>query len=81
MTAYPDRFYRLTIEKYSGGKWKTYKTGSFGLDSKGKSETWITGYYKAGLRFRVRAEYGVSTYSDKVNAKTYGAWSYYTYAK
>ena len=81
MTYYPDRFYRLVIQKHSGGTWKAFKTASFDLNTKGTSETWITGYYAAGLRFRVRAEYGTSAYSDKVNAKTYGTWRYYTYAK
>jgi hypothetical protein len=81
MTAYPNRYYRLAIEKYSGGRWKSYKTAALSLDSKGKSEAWITGYYPAGSKFRVRAEYGVLRNSDKVNAKTYGTWRYYTYAK
>ncbi|GIF25100.1 hypothetical protein BJ973_007355 [Actinoplanes tereljensis] len=81
MTAYPNRFYRLVVEKYSGGKWKSYKTALLGLDSKGKSIATITGYYPAGTRFRVHSEYGVTANTDTVNAKTYGAWRYYTYAK
>lgn len=81
MTAYPGRYYRLAVEKYSGGKWKSYQTATLSLDSKGRSEAWITGYYAAGSKFRVRAEYGVLRNSDKVNTKTYGSWRYYTYAK
>ncbi|GAA2636719.1 YncE family protein [Paractinoplanes durhamensis] len=81
MTPYPGRFYRLVVEKYSGGKWKPFKNALLSLDSKGTSVAWITGYYPAGQKFRVRAEYGVTANTDKINAKTYGGWKYYTYAK
>lgn len=81
MTAYPDRYYRLVVQKYSGGKWKSFATTLLPLDAKGKSVSSFTGYYPAGAKFRVRAEYGVTRYSDKLNLKTYGSWQYYTYAK
>jgi hypothetical protein len=29
----------------------------------------------------MRAQYATGSYGDRVNAKTYGAWKYFTYAK
>ncbi|MBO3740101.1 YncE family protein [Actinoplanes flavus] len=81
MTAYPNRFHRLVIQRYKNGKWTAFQGATLGLDKYGVSEAWITGYYPAGQRFRVRAEYGNSPYGDKINATTYGSWKYYTYAK
>ncbi|GGN46755.1 hypothetical protein GCM10010109_82260 [Actinoplanes campanulatus] len=81
MTAYPNRFHRIVIQRYKNGKWTAFESATIGLNQYGVSEAWITGYYPAGMRFRVRAEYGNSPYSDKINATTYGTWRYYTYAK
>ncbi|GAA2845927.1 hypothetical protein Acy02nite_47620 [Actinoplanes cyaneus] len=81
MTAYPKRYYRFVFQRYTGGKWKPFRTSYASLDSRGKSSIELTGKYPAGARFRMRAEYATGNYGDRVNAPTYGAWKYFTYAK
>ncbi|GIE33601.1 hypothetical protein Ait01nite_066460 [Actinoplanes italicus] len=51
------------------------------IDSTGSSTVRFTGTYKAGTKWRVRSEYIWSGSGDNVNARTYGARTYFTYTK
>jgi hypothetical protein len=81
MTHYPNRIERTVIQRYSGGKWRSYASGYFKLVN-GKSELIYEGTFKAGQRYRVRSEYIAGALGrDSVNYTTYGAWKYWTFTK
>ncbi|MEU4693086.1 hypothetical protein [Actinoplanes sp. NPDC023714] len=81
MTPYPGRKQRLTFERYSGGKWVAWKTGTFKLNAAGKYTFTLTGTHKTGVKYRVRAAYLTGTSGDSANYTTYGAWRYFTFTK
>ncbi|GAA4590536.1 hypothetical protein BJY16_009266 [Actinoplanes octamycinicus] len=81
MTPYPGRYQRLTFEKYSGGKWVAWKSGSFKLSSAGKYTYTLTGTHTTGVKYRVAAAYLYGTSGDKANYTTYGSWKYFTFTK
>ncbi len=79
MTPYPGRTERLTFEKYSGGKWVAWKTGTYKLSSAGKYTFTLTGTHTTGVKYRVRAAYLTGTSGDSANYSTYGSWKYFTF--
>ncbi|MEV0900977.1 hypothetical protein [Actinoplanes sp. NPDC049802] len=81
VTPYPNRTARTVVQYYSGGTWKTWRTVTTKLTSTGKATLTIAGNYKAGVKWRARAEYLYGTSGDKVHHTTAGAWKYYTFTK
>ncbi|GIF40721.1 YncE family protein [Actinoplanes xinjiangensis] len=81
VTPYPNRTARTVVQYYSGGRWKTWRTVTTKLSSTGKATLTLTGTYRAGVKWRARAEYLYGTSGDKVNATAAGAWKYYTFTR
>jgi hypothetical protein len=81
MTPYPGRKQRLVFEKYSGGKWVAWKTGTFKLTAAGKYTFTLTGTHATGVKYRVRAAYLTGTSGDSANYTTYGSWKYFRFTK
>jgi hypothetical protein len=81
MTPYPGRKERLTLERYSGGKWVAWKSGTYKLSSAGKYTYTLTGTHTTGVKYRVRASYLTGTSGDSANYSTYGSWRYFTFTK
>ncbi|MFI1995937.1 hypothetical protein [Actinoplanes sp. NPDC020271] len=79
MTWNAGRKQKLTFEYYSGGKWKSWRSGLFPLSKAGKSIYTLTGTNKTGVRYRVRTAYLPGTSGDSLNYTTYGAWKYFTF--
>ncbi|BEL10823.1 hypothetical protein Q0Z83_090140 [Actinoplanes sichuanensis] len=78
---YPNRTVRTVVQYYSGGAWKTWRTVTTKLTSTGRATLTVDGTYKAGVKWRARAEYLYGTSGDKINATSAGAWRYYTFTK
>jgi hypothetical protein len=81
MTAYKDRYQRLTLEVYYQGKWYSGGSQYFELDAKGKSKIWLEGPHETGLRMRMRSSYVKGSAGDSLNATTHGAWKYFIFTK
>ncbi|GGN35011.1 hypothetical protein GCM10010109_58610 [Actinoplanes campanulatus] len=81
VTPYPNRTVRTVVQYHSGGKWKTWRTYTTKLTGTGKATVVVPGNYKAGVKWRARAEYLYGTSGDKVNYSTVGDWRYYTFTK
>ncbi|MFI1995943.1 hypothetical protein [Actinoplanes sp. NPDC020271] len=79
MTYSAGRKQKLSVEYYSGGKWKTFKSALLPLNKAGKSVYTLTGSHKTGVRYRVRAAYLPGTSRDSFNYTTYGSWKYFTF--
>ncbi|GIM97851.1 hypothetical protein Ato02nite_096440 [Paractinoplanes toevensis] len=75
MTAFPKRKQYLTVEYYSGGKWRVAKAGYYTM------AVTFTGTHKIGVKYRVRAAYVGGKSGDTINATTYGAYRYFTFTK
>ncbi|MBW6432877.1 hypothetical protein KZ829_03860 [Actinoplanes hulinensis] len=78
---YPNRTLRTVVQYYSGGKWKTWRTVTTKVSAKGYATLTVAGTYKAGVKWRARAEYLYGTSGDNVNYTTAGTWRYYTFTK
>lgn len=81
MTPYPGRTERLIFQKYAGGKWVAWKTGTYKLSSAGKYTYTLKGTHKTGVKYRVSAAYLTGTSGDRANYTTYGAWKYLIFSK
>ncbi|MET3428107.1 hypothetical protein BJ973_007319 [Actinoplanes tereljensis] len=75
MTSSAKRKQYLTVEYYSGGKWRVAKAGYFGMS------VTFNGTHKVGVKYRVRAAYISGKSGDTINATTYGAYRYFTFTK
>ncbi|MEV4343649.1 hypothetical protein AB0J83_04130 [Actinoplanes sp. NPDC049596] len=81
MTPYPGRKQRLTIEAYSGGKWKAQRVLYLPLNSAGQSAFTLTGTHPVGGKFRARTDYVTTSSGDSVNYTTGSAYYYFTFTK
>ncbi|MEV4343642.1 hypothetical protein AB0J83_04095 [Actinoplanes sp. NPDC049596] len=81
MTSYPGRKQRLTIEAYSGGKWKAQRVLYLPLNSAGQSAFTLTGAHPTGVYYRVRADYITTSSGDNVNYSTASPYYYFTFTK
>ncbi|MBB4738291.1 sugar lactone lactonase YvrE [Actinoplanes octamycinicus] len=81
MTPSAGRKQRLTIEYYSAGKWRPWKTATLKLTSTGKSTYTLTGTHKTGIKYRVRSGYINGTSGDSLNYTSYGPYRYFTFTK
>ncbi|BBH65878.1 hypothetical protein ACTI_25630 [Actinoplanes sp. OR16] len=79
MTAYPNRKQQLVFEKFSGGKWVAWKSGTYKLSTAGKYTYTLTGTHSTGVKYRVRAVYVTGTSGDSANYTTYGSWRYFRF--
>ncbi|MFI5938497.1 hypothetical protein [Actinoplanes sp. NPDC051494] len=81
MTPYPGRTERLTFQKYAGGKWVAWKTGTYKLSSAGKYTYTLTGTHQTAVKYRVSAAYLTGTSGDRANYTSSGAWKYFIFSK
>ncbi|GAA2845862.1 hypothetical protein Acy02nite_47530 [Actinoplanes cyaneus] len=81
MTPYPRRTERLIFQRYAGGKWVAWKSGTYKLSSAGKYTYTLTGTHKTGVKYRVSAAYLTGTSGDRANYTTNGAWKYFIFSK
>jgi hypothetical protein len=81
MTPYPGRTERLTFQKYTGGKWVAWKSGTYRLSSAGRYTYTLTGTHKTGVKYRVSAAYLTGTSGDRANYTMSGAWKYFVFSK
>ncbi|MFG1995658.1 hypothetical protein ACGFJ7_37365 [Actinoplanes sp. NPDC048988] len=81
MTPYPGRKQRLTLEVYSGGKWKAWRVLYLPLNAAGKSAFTLTGTHAVGAKYRARAGYVTTSSGDTVNYTNYSPYYYFTFTK
>ncbi|MFG1995659.1 hypothetical protein ACGFJ7_37370 [Actinoplanes sp. NPDC048988] len=81
MTPYPGRKQRLTLEVYSGGKWKAWRVLNLPLNAAGKSAFTLTGTHAVGAKYRARTGYVTKTSGDTVNYTNYSPYYYFTFTK
>ncbi|MFJ3798457.1 YncE family protein [Streptomyces sp. NPDC090088] len=79
MTPYPGRKYKVELQRYYQGTWRTTHTEYLTLGSSGKDTLELTGTPPTGIRFRIRSSYIDTTSGDNVNSTTHGAWKYLTF--
>ncbi|MGW7380723.1 Ig-like domain repeat protein [Streptomyces sp. NPDC054794] len=76
MTPYPGRKYKVEMQGYYQGAWRTTHSAYLVLGSGGKDTLELTGTPPTGVRFRVRSSYIDTTSGDNVNSTTHGTWKY-----
>jgi hypothetical protein len=76
MTAYPGRKYKVEMQGYYQGAWRTTHSEYLVLGSGGKDTLELTGTPPTGVRFRIRSSYVDTKSGDNVNSTTYGTWKY-----
>jgi hypothetical protein len=81
MTQHPNRVFRVTLQRWSGGKWKAVQSSLVPADNDGLTTLQLKGSYAAGTKLRMRPEYIHTRYGDNTNHPTYGTWTYLTYIK
>ncbi|WP_328223621.1 Ig-like domain repeat protein [Streptomyces sp. NBC_00104] len=79
MTYYPGREYRVQIQAYYDGAWRTTATQYFALESGGVGAVELTGTPSTGVRFRIRSSYVDTSSGDNVNTTTHGAWKHFVF--
>jgi WD40 repeat protein len=81
MTYFPGRKQKLTVQHYSKGAWKNWKTVYVAVNASGRSVAGMTGSHPLNGRFRVQAAYVRGSSGDSANYTTYGTWQYFTFRK
>jgi hypothetical protein len=81
MTQHPNRVFRVTLQRWSGGKWKAVQSSLVPADDDGQTMLQLKGSYPAGTKLRMRPDYVHTTYGDNTNHPTYGTWTYLTFIK
>ncbi|MET8291190.1 Ig-like domain repeat protein [Streptomyces sp. NPDC005132] len=81
MTPYPGRKYKVEMQGYYQGAWRTTHSGYLVLGSGGKDTLELTGTPPTGVRFRIRSSYIDTTSGDNVNSTTYGTWKYFIFTR
>ncbi|MFC4065748.1 hypothetical protein [Actinoplanes subglobosus] len=81
MTRHPSRMFRVTLQQYSGGKWKTVQAQLMPADNDGSTRLFLSGKWKAGAKLRMRPDYIKRTYGENNNYPTNGTWVYLTFIK
>ena len=79
MTPYPGRKYKVELQRYYQGAWRTTHSAYLTLGSAGKDTLELTGTPPTGVRFRIRSSYIDTTSGDNVNSTTHGTWKYLTF--
>nr|WP_149823578.1 Ig-like domain repeat protein [Streptomyces tailanensis] len=79
MTYYPGRDYRVQVQAYYDGAWRTTGTKYLPLESSGLGAVELQGTPSTGIRFRIRSSYIDTTSGDNVNTTTHGAWKYFIF--
>ena len=81
MTAAKGRSQVSELQVYYRGAWRPGGSGTFALDSRGRSVVELIGPHETGLRMRMRASYERGNSGDSLNATTRGAWQYFTFTR
>ncbi|WP_443031861.1 Ig-like domain repeat protein [Streptomyces sp. CA-210063] len=79
MSMYPGRDYRVQVQGYYDGAWRTTGTEYFPLEADGRAAVELTGTPATGVRFRIRSSYIDTTSGDNVNTTTHGSWKYFIF--
>jgi sugar lactone lactonase YvrE len=79
MTYYPGREYRVQVQAYYDGAWRTTATEYLELQSGGVGAVELTGTPSTGIRFRIRSSYIDTSAGDNVNTTTHGAWKHFVF--
>ncbi|WP_338698588.1 Ig-like domain repeat protein [Streptomyces sp. Q6] len=76
MNYYKGRKFRLDLQVYAGGAWRSSDSQYFTLESDGTTKVNMGAIGSAGYKFRIRADYINGTSGDNVNTTKYGSWKY-----
>ncbi|MEV1019923.1 Ig-like domain repeat protein [Streptomyces sp. NPDC050264] len=77
MNYYTGRKFRLDLQVYSGGAWRSGDSEYIKLGSGGATKVNMGAVGSAGYKFRVRSVYVNGSSGDNVNSTKYSGWKYF----
>ncbi|WP_433793211.1 YncE family protein [Actinoplanes sp. CA-252034] len=81
LTRHTNRMFRITLQRWSGGKWKTVQSQLLPAENDGTTLLELSGKYPAGTKLRMRPDYVRRVYGENNNHPTNGTWVYLTFVK
>ncbi|QNS05384.1 WD40 repeat domain-containing protein [Streptomyces xanthii] len=76
MNYYTGRQFRLDLQVYAGGAWRSGGSEYFNLGTAGTTKVNMGAVGASGYKFRVRAVYVNGSSGDNVNTTKYSSWKY-----